>query len=191
MSLAWSSRNGYSRLRCRQQKKNKVRWSKEAQAAHHAMPLKVEGLDKKLLTHRKHLHTYIRLDERISSTSSSDPQTCVSAKRMNVLTHACTWGGINATPFWFFWNDRWSAGWITLKFCRDNGSFLAQLLEKKLTLTEQWHHNSNNLGPICHQSPVFRYLTCYWLEWRYDVWFNQYMTILDIWHCVLTFQRSL
>ena len=66
------------------------------------MPLKEKGLDKKLLTHRKHSHTYITLDERISSTSSSDPEIGASAKPMSVLTLAGTGGGINETHFEFF-----------------------------------------------------------------------------------------
>ena len=64
-----------------------ARSSKEVQAAQRAMPLKEalgfalkeEGLDEKLLTHRMHSHTYITLDERISSKSFSDPQICAYA----------------------------------------------------------------------------------------------------------------
>ena len=98
MLLSCCSKNGYNRLSCRQQKM-RLDFSKEAQAAHHAMPLKEalgfalngEGLDKKLLAHRKHSHTYITLDERILSKSFSDPQICASAKRMNVLTSDASW----------------------------------------------------------------------------------------------------
>ena len=66
------------------------------------MPLKEKGLDKKLLTHRKQSHTYITLDERISSTSFSDPQICASARRMNVLTLAGTAWGIKEAPLCVF-----------------------------------------------------------------------------------------
>ena len=39
-------------------------------------------------------------------------------------------------------------------------------------------------------SIMFPFQSMYWLEWEHYEWIGQYMTKCDLWHCIMTFQRS-
>ena len=130
-------------------------------------------------------------DTGISVSPASDTLSAWRITR-EVLTLA---SGEGCTPMRLFRNARRTAGRIALKMCIAHGAVLAQLLGEKWpgqVRPRNYDVIRGTASDRLFKKIVYSATELAAIDWNGDIMhgLGQQMTTSDLWHCILTFQRS-
>ena len=112
------------------------------------------------------------------------------------LTLARARGGGDANPHELFWNGRRTAERIAMKFCVAYRASFEQLLTKKnwpgKVRSPSYDVIRGTASGRLFNEIVFSATGLAAIDWNGDIMHDlgQHMTKCDLWHCIMTFQRS-